>query len=155
MPSHAPPTASPLPANLRTNLILVGILLLQISLPLAYYLGGGGYDERFAWRMFSAQQEMNQRDGVQIICHELVSEDSGEVWKSVAVSGETLATWQVAMQRRQPVIIRRYLEWRARTSPAKQTRLRIVADHNGELVDRETWLVDHATANITRWENPQ
>ena len=155
MQSKIPTSSIPQPPNLRTNLFLVGILLLQISLPVAYYLGGGGYDERFAWRMFSAQQQMNQLDEVQIICQELISDDQGERWRSVSVSGETLATWEVAMQRRQPVIIRRYLEWRAKHRPAKQTRLRVAVVTNDELVDRETWLADHATGSVTRWETKQ
>ena len=152
MPEHVPKPASPQPVAWQTQLFLASMLLLQLALPLTYYLGDRGYDDRFAWRMSSAQQEMNQREHTRILCDELVSGEQGEMWHSVSVSGETLAVWEVAMQRRQPVIIRRYLEWRAANRPAKQTRFRIVAVIDGELVDRETWLADHQTGLVTRWE---
>ena len=40
----------------RPRFVSWGIALfvaIQIALPLSYYLGDGGHDERFAWRMFS------------------------------------------------------------------------------------------------------
>ncbi len=43
------------PVN-RASLVSIGIalfLLVQLYLPASYYLGDGGFDERFAWRMFS------------------------------------------------------------------------------------------------------
>jgi hypothetical protein len=37
-------------------LLIAGFLLLQVALPLRYYLGDDSHDERFAWRMFSPVQ---------------------------------------------------------------------------------------------------
>ena len=45
----------PLPRR-ATDLAIIGWLLLQIGLPLSYYLRGGGPDERFAWRMFTTER---------------------------------------------------------------------------------------------------
>jgi hypothetical protein len=38
------------------DLFIGGFLAIQVLLPLRYYLGGGGEDERFSWRMFSSQR---------------------------------------------------------------------------------------------------
>ena len=43
----------------RTTLVFIHLFLAaQLALPLSYYLAGAddGYDERFAWRMFSAER---------------------------------------------------------------------------------------------------
>ena len=40
----------------RRNLFIVCILGVQLGLPLRYYLGNDPFDERFAWRMFSAER---------------------------------------------------------------------------------------------------
>ncbi len=42
---------------MRARDVFIGaFLVLQLLLPLRYYAGGGGADERFAWRMFSSQR---------------------------------------------------------------------------------------------------
>src|SRR6185295_19585145 len=35
---------------------IVGWLLVQVAVPAAWYLRGGGPDERFTWRMFSTER---------------------------------------------------------------------------------------------------
>ncbi len=47
----------PAPMKLPPNMIAMGaiaFILLQIALPLSYYVSDNEYDERFAWRMFSS-----------------------------------------------------------------------------------------------------
>ena len=47
----------PAPMKLPPNMIAMGavaFILLQIALPLSYYVNENEYDERFAWRMFSS-----------------------------------------------------------------------------------------------------
>ena len=39
---------------MRTDLIIGALLAFQLIVPLTYYLRDDPYDERFAWRMFSA-----------------------------------------------------------------------------------------------------
>ncbi len=39
-----------------SDMFIACFLLAQIALPLRYYLGGRGTDERFSWRMFSSQR---------------------------------------------------------------------------------------------------
>jgi hypothetical protein len=50
---------SPSPVSNResralASALIAAFLLFQIAMPLRYYLGGRGYDERFSWRMFSS-----------------------------------------------------------------------------------------------------
>ena len=65
-PSDAP--ADPRRRRLANGFILV-FLAFQIAMPLRYYLGDRGYDERFSWRMFSTlrlqqcQMRVNERKG--------------------------------------------------------------------------------------------
>ena len=40
----------------RTDLLIAGLIAFQTLVPLSYYLGGDRSDERFAWRMFSAER---------------------------------------------------------------------------------------------------
>ena len=48
-------SAAPPPQRRRTILRLLGLFVLfQLVVPLTYYLRDDPYDERFAWRMFSA-----------------------------------------------------------------------------------------------------
>src|SRR5690242_15394556 len=39
--------------RLWSNVFIALFLAYQLAMPLRYYLGGRGYDERFSWRMFS------------------------------------------------------------------------------------------------------
>jgi hypothetical protein len=39
--------------RMLANALIVAFLAYQVAMPLRYYLGGRGYDERFSWRMFS------------------------------------------------------------------------------------------------------
>ena len=50
-PEHADPTDTP--QRKRHNLFIGVVLLLQIGMPLSYYVSDRSYDERFSWRMFS------------------------------------------------------------------------------------------------------
>lgn len=54
--------ASPAPgrARSRTNLFVGVYLFVQIVLPLSYYMRADKSDERFAWRMFSAVNYLQQ-----------------------------------------------------------------------------------------------
>jgi hypothetical protein len=50
----AQPAGDGVPRNrLWSNVFIALFLAYQLAMPLRYYLGGRGYDERFSWRMFS------------------------------------------------------------------------------------------------------
>ncbi len=38
------------------RVFIAAFLVIQVALPLRYYIAGQSYDERFAWRMYSAQR---------------------------------------------------------------------------------------------------
>ena len=57
--ASAPPTtkvAGSRNSRALASALIAAFLLFQIAMPLRYYLGGRGYDERFSWRMFSSMR---------------------------------------------------------------------------------------------------
>jgi hypothetical protein len=52
-PGGALASAATSTGRMLANALIVAFLAYQIAMPLRYYLGGRGYDERFSWRMFS------------------------------------------------------------------------------------------------------
>ena len=80
-----------------SNVLIAAFLLLQLALPLRYYLGGGGYDERFSWRMFSTLR-MRQ-------CKVKVSETIGDDRRSVDLQKALQIAWIGMLERyRRPVV---------------------------------------------------
>lgn len=88
------------------RLFILGFLAFQIGMPLRYYLGERGYDERFSWRMFST---LRMRD-----CAIAVAEAraGSSQLRDVSVSRDVQAAWVSLLERvRMPVVVK-YLERR-------------------------------------------
>lgn len=80
-----------------SNALIAAFLLLQLALPLRYYLGGGGYDERFSWRMFSTLR-MQQ-------CKVKVRETIGDDTRAVDLQKALQIAWIGMLERyRRPVV---------------------------------------------------
>lgn len=78
----------------------------QVAVPLAYYVGDGGYDERFRWRMFSSL-------GNRTCTHVVEEQLDGGIWRGVDVGaavGGTHLTSGVATG--DPAILRAFVRWR-------------------------------------------
>lgn len=91
-------------ARTRSLALLALFALVQIAIPLRYYLGGDLYDERFAWRMFSAVRVQE--------CDVAVSETRGG--REVALRPMTFlpAPWVGLLERSRPAVVRGFLDWR-------------------------------------------
>lgn len=90
------PVAAPISRALANALILV-FLAYQIAMPLRYYLGGRGYDERFSWRMFSTLRMQK--------CRAQVIETVEGVQSAVNLRKEIQVAWIGMLERyRRPVI---------------------------------------------------
>jgi len=93
-----------------TSLFIALVLALQLLLPLRYYLGGSGNDERFCWRMFSSRQLKledseasvqltEMKDGKRVIRHQ---QD---------LAKELSEPWIQFLQRDHPLVNARVISW--------------------------------------------
>lgn len=104
-PGEIPATGLDVPRRRTAALALfAGWLLLHVATPLSYYLGDDVYDERFAWRMFSAvrvqQCTVDARETV----------EGSE--RRIPMSEILPAPWISLIQRNRPAVIRRFLAFR-------------------------------------------
>ena len=105
------PPVAPIPPRERlTGLAIAAALAVNLLVPAAYYLGSGeGYDERFAWRMFSARRAET--------CAVAVVEHRGPAAGPTRVARLDLTrtvhrAWQSALERRRPAVVEAFLGWR-------------------------------------------
>jgi hypothetical protein len=122
----APPQQQPPRARGLENAFIAGFLALQIAMPLSYYLGGRGYDERFSWRMFST---LRLRD-----CTVRVLEQSreGAPPQPVALEQDVQASWVRLLERQRTAVIDKYLARRCRRGDVWQVEyVRTCQDTDG------------------------
>ncbi len=119
--------ADPAPAALRvpppratvTRALVVGGILAalatQIAIPATYYRGEDRFDERFAWRMFSA---------VRVSRCQLGAFDLDEGRATPVPLGRTIhVAWINTMERGREGVIRRYLGWRCANAEVAGARV--------------------------------
>ena len=85
-------------------LLLSGWLALQVWTPLSYYLSGDIYDERFAWRMFSAVRVQQ--------CSLDARETVNGTEQPIALQSVLPAPWVSLLQRDRPAVVAHFLAWR-------------------------------------------
>lgn len=99
----------------RANCALIALFLVyQVAMPLRYYLGGRGDDERFSWRMFSSVRL--QRCKVHV--REVEAGKSREVDLSKAVQ----VAWIGMLERDRPQVVHRLLARRCQEPAVEETR---------------------------------
>lgn len=106
-----------------TNLLVAAFLLFQIIMPASYYLSGGGDDERFSWRMFSAVRL--QRCRVQV--GELRADSPG-VEQPVDLVQDVQVAWINLLKRNRHAVVERYLERRCTGMSREVTEVRLRRD---------------------------
>lgn len=84
--------------------LMAGWLLLHVSVPASYYLSDDVYDERFAWRMFSAVRVQQ--------CSLGATETVDGRARPIALQSVLPAPWVALLQRNRPAVIHRFLDWR-------------------------------------------
>jgi hypothetical protein len=112
--SPLPEDAPPEPMRTRILLALVAAIVVQLLIPLTYYLREDRYDERFAWRMFSAIRVER--------CEATAFETRGTEDRALVLSRVVHAAWEQHFERNRRVVIERFLE--SRCTP-DVTRVRI------------------------------
>jgi len=94
----------------RINVLIAVILLLQLVIPLRYYLGvAGGDDERFSWRMFSTVRLQR--------CELAMSElrEGSDLPQPLALKPILQVAWISILQRLRPSVVDGFLRFRCDT----------------------------------------
>ncbi|MDH5674098.1 MAG: HTTM domain-containing protein [Myxococcales bacterium] len=107
--SMAPPVAPPANRRLANAFILL-FLAYQVLMPLRYYLGEGGYDERFSWRMFSTLRL--QRCSIAVTEQGGDSQDLGP--RPVDLKSELHVAWINILKRYRPAVVEKFMRSRCR-----------------------------------------
>ncbi len=98
-----PPTGT---ARRKALRIIVAALAFQLVVPLTYYMRSDPYDERFAWRMFSAVRLHR--------CQTTATETVGEVEQSIALSRVIHRAWVNHLSRNRRDVVHAFLHRRCR-----------------------------------------
>jgi len=101
-----------------TNAIIVAFLAFQVVVPMRYYLGERGYDERFAWRMFSSTDVRACTASVE----ETVTVGGRDVQRPVPLQPVLHAAWIQSLQLPRPDVVEAFLRWRGEAVGAREVR---------------------------------
>ena len=122
----------------------------QIIMPLTYYLRDDPYDERFAWRMFSAERMH--------VCStraiEIVAENRGKRVRRIRLETSLHQAWLTHIKRNRRPVVRRFLEWRCESPGVSDVRLvnRCAAADRTPLAPRH-YAIDCASGAISERTN--
>ncbi|MFI5306159.1 MAG: hypothetical protein ACHQ53_02335 [Polyangiales bacterium] len=97
-----------------SNALIALFLLYQIAMPLRYYLGGGGDDERFSWRMFSTVR-MHK-------CSVRMDEVRDGQTNEVELGRAVQIAWISMLERNRPQVVRKLLRHRCTTQKAQAVK---------------------------------
>lgn len=112
------------PRQLLVNCFIAAFLLVQILVPLSYYTGDRGNDERFAWRMFSTvrQQLLSQRASSVVV---EPADSNGMAWRVTLVDQLVSEPWVEFIEQDQRIVVDRFLEWRCKRGDSGEVRLEV------------------------------
>jgi hypothetical protein len=117
------------------NAVIVAFLAYQVAMPLRYYLGGGGADERFSWRMFSTLRM--QRCRVKVVETVDGKEHRLEVLKEVQIA------WRGMLERYRRPVVDKLLERRCEKAEAsKVVFTRACTDTDGSVLPDDVVSLD-------------
>ena len=126
-----------------TNAFIALFLLYQVAMPLRYYLGGRGDDERFSWRMFSSVRLQK----CEVRVHEVLAGQSREVKLSQAVQ----IAWIGMLERNRPQAVDKLLRRRCQKSGVTETRYhRSCRDTDGSALPPLELRMDCARGEISK-----
>jgi hypothetical protein len=112
------------------NVFIALFLLYQLAMPLSYYLGDGGYDERFSWRMFSTLRLQRCDVAVQ----ERIGGEGGTL-RQVPLVQELQVAWINMLKRYRTDVVQKFMASRCRGDDVYEVRyVRRCADTDGSLL---------------------
>lgn len=124
------------------NLFIVAFLAFQVAMPLTYYFGDRGYDERFSWRMFSTLRLQQ--------CSMKVTEAAGqEPAREVAVRRDIQVAWVSLLERARTAVVENYLTRRCeRQKVSTVTYTRQCNNTDGAPLPAEVLAMDCASREL-------
>jgi hypothetical protein len=140
---------TPITAHLGTrrlsNVFIAVFLAFQIAMPLRYYLGDHGYDERFSWRMFSTVRLQQ--------CEMQISErgvNADPVFREVQVRQDVQAAWVNLLERVRMPVVKKYLERRCERQHATEVSYtRRCTDTDGSAIPIQTLRMDCSSRELS------
>ncbi len=116
------------------NVFIALFLLVQLLLPLRYYLGSRGSDERFSWRMFSTNwaQKSDALARGQIDIRETLQRGGRQIERTVPIQPLLPPIWIRLLGQDGPRAIESFLCWRCEEVRAEQIVLEVNFISNGE-----------------------
>jgi hypothetical protein len=110
----AAPPASPLRRKLE-NAFIACFLAFMLAMPLRYYMGGRGFDERFSWRMFSTIRMLECKAKV-------VETLEGGGERKVDLGREVQVAWVGLLERGRELVIAKLLARRCAEPDVREVR---------------------------------
>lgn len=133
----------------RARWLVVGFLLLQLVIPLRYYLGDDDYDERFSWRMFSAVRVIECRT----VVHETVGDPPRP--RPLRLMATIHEAWIETLKRNREEVIRAFLKRRCDEEDVHEVVLvNQCVGPAGEAVPLIEWKRDCESGETTSPEEP-
>ncbi len=90
------------------NAFIALFLAYQVAMPLRYYIGGRGLDERFSWRMFSSIRMLDCKVEVQ----EQVGDNGEPYTRRLNLKKEVQIAWIGLLERGRQLVIEKLLRRR-------------------------------------------
>jgi hypothetical protein len=141
---ETPPNATRFGTRRLSNVFIAAFLAFQIAMPLRYYLGDRGYDERFSWRMFSTVR-MQQ-------CEMQISErgaNGNPAFREVQVRHDIQAAWVNLLERVRMPVVEKYLERRCEQQHASEVSYtRRCTDTDGSALPVQTLRMDCSSREL-------
>ena len=130
-------------ARKRVVRFVVVLLLLQLVVPLSYYLQTGDpYDERFAWRMFSAVRLHS--------CRTTANERVGESEREIQLSSTLHQAWVNHLSRNRRDVVLAFLEARCDEEGVREVSVRNECTApDGEPIEPQVYRRECASGELT------
>lgn len=134
-------------ARRKQSLFIAAFLVCQLLIPLRYYLGDSGDDERFAWRMFSTRRLHRCR--VQVIDMQL--RDGTVVPERVDLRKDLHVGWIAMLRRNRTQVVHRYLARRCQHDALRRAVFeRSCVRSDGAALPAQRVTMDCATGKVQR-----
>ena len=141
----APQPAAGTRARAAALAFIALFLLFQIAMPLRYYLGERGSDERFSWRMFSSVRMQK--------CRVRLDETVDGERRSVDLDREVQVAWIGMLERYRPTVVEKVLRRRCERGGATRVDFeRRCVDTDGSVLPSLLVGVDCASGDLTARE---
>jgi hypothetical protein len=98
------------------NALIAAVLLYEIVMPLRYYLGGGGSDERFSWRMFSTVRMQK----CSVVVDETAELDGTKQLRPVDLHQALQIAWIGMLERNRPPVVDKLLQRRCEDKQVRE-----------------------------------